>query len=125
MEELLNFILAEMQKIEIPYEFQRWTAPVTYPYFVGEYGSTEPMEESGLEEKTFLITGFSREGMEGLIKADEAIRSEFPPVGGKTAILGNGSGVAVFYAGSMPVDTGEADLKRLQISLTIKFWRVN
>lgn len=43
----------------------------------------------------------------------------------KTAILPNGNGIAVFYAGSLIVPTGNAELKRIQINLTVKEWSVN
>ena len=35
MEEVLNFISVELEKIGVPYEFLEWTQDITYPYFVG------------------------------------------------------------------------------------------
>ena len=41
----------------------------------------------------------------------------------RTAILASGAGVAVFYGNASPVPTGDADLKRIQINLTIKEYK--
>lgn len=124
MIEVLNYIQQEMNKLEIPYEFMLWTAPVTYPYFVGEFSEFESTSEDGLEEKTLILTGTTRNSWIELIEIQEKLNKNFPSVGGKTTILGNGSGVAVFYGTALLIPTGEAELKRLQINLTIKLWKV-
>ena len=36
MEEVLNYLNAELEMVGVPYEFLEWTQAVTYPYFVGE-----------------------------------------------------------------------------------------
>lgn len=41
-----------------------------------------------------------------------------------TAILEDKTGIAVFYTLSMPVPTGVDELKRIQINLKVKEWRV-
>lgn len=56
----------------------------------------------------------------GLENAKEAIERNFS----KTAILPNGNGIAVSYGGALIIPTGDAELKRIQINLTIKEWRV-
>ena len=37
----------------------------------------------------------------------------------------DGSAVAIFYATSLVVPTGDAELKRIQINLDVKEWSVN
>lgn len=37
----------------------------------------------------------------------------------------DGSAVAIFYAGSIIVPTGDGELKSIQINLHIKEWKVN
>lgn len=123
MIELLNFINSELEKVQVPYEFGEWTSTVTDPYFVGEYSEFEPSSESGEEEKTFILNGFTRESALVLEEMKEKIKTAFP-VEGKTAILDNGSGVAVFYSNSFPVPTGEEGLKRIQVNLSVKYWKV-
>lgn len=124
MIELLNFINEELEKVNVPYEYGEWTSEITDPYFVGEYSEFEPSSESGQEDKTFILNGFSRQSALKLEEAKERVKQAFPPIEGKTAILESGSGVAIFYGNSFPVPTGEEGLHRLQVNLTIKIWKV-
>ena len=126
MEEVLNFMNSELGTMGIPYEFLEWTQPVSYPYFIGEYNEFEPILENNDEEKTFILTGFNRgkdarmqlERMKGLIE------KEFDPVNGKIATLNSGSVVAIFYSNSFYVPTGEEELYKIQINLSVKLWKV-
>lgn len=122
----LKIISNAMDELGLAYGFGEYAAvPVVYPYFVGEYSETEPMYEHGLQESTFLITGFSRGSWLALEEAKEKIENYFNRVSGKVVMAENGSAVAVFYANSMIVPTGDAELKRIQINLSIKEWSVN
>jgi hypothetical protein len=94
-------------------------------YFVGEYEESPPMNEDGMQEATFILNAFSRGKYLALEEAKEAIENQFNKVSGKTVIADNGSAVAIFYANSLVVPTGNAELKRLQINLTVKEWSVN
>lgn len=55
----------------------------------------------------------------------EQAKNKIMKLNGKRAILDNGSGVAFFYDGSYAVPIDEPDMKRIQINLIIKEWRVN
>lgn len=119
----LKFISEKLERLKIPYAFEEWTAnEVPDPYFVGEYNEVEgtEREENGYQETTFILTGTGRKWL-GLEQAKEIIENSIT----ETAILPNGNGIAVFYSNSFPVPTGDAELKRIQINLTIKEWRVN
>ena len=119
----LKFISEKLERLKIPYAFEEWTAnEVPDPYFVGEYNEVESTEreENGYQETTFILTGTGRKWL-GLEQAKEIIENNITD----TAILPNGNGIAVFYSNSFPVPTGDAELKRIQINLTIKEWRVN
>lgn len=121
----LKLISDAMQSLGIAYGFMEYNGnPLVYPYFVGEYSESEAITEDGLQETTFMLTGFSRGSWLSLENAKEQIIKYFG-MAGKTAILDNGSGVAVFYDNTLVVPTDDADLKRIQINLTIKEWRVN
>lgn len=98
--------------------------PVVYPYFVGEYQETEPISESGLQESSFILNGFSRDTWLTLEDAKAKIENYFNKVSGKIVMVDDGSAVAVFYASSMIVPTGDAELKRIQINLQVKEWSV-
>lgn len=111
----LNYALVEYPVGENP----------SYPYFVGEYQEIEPMNEDGMQESTFMLTGFSRGTWLELEETKDKISSYFNKVGGRTVIADNGSAVAVFYSNSLVVPTGDAELKKIQINLDVKEWSVN
>ncbi len=115
-----------MDALGLAYGFGEYAAvPVVYPYFVGEYTETEPFSEHGLQETTFLLTGFSRGSWMALEEAKEKIENYFNKVSGKVVMVEDGTAVAIFYASSVIVPTGDAELKRIQINLSIKEWSVN
>lgn len=126
MEEVLGFINKALEDAGVPYEFLEWTQKVTYPYFVGEYSEFEPDNESGEEDKSFILTGFYRgdNARYELEKMRAKIEATFPAIGGKVAALDSGSVVAVFYGNSSYIPTGEEELYKIQINLSIKLWKV-
>ena len=126
MEEVLGFINKVLEDTGVPYEFLEWTQKVTYPYFVGEYSEFEPDNESGEEDKSFILTGFYRgnNARYELEKMRAKIEATFPAIGGKVAALDSGSVVAVFYGNSSYIPTGEEELYKIQINLSIKLWKV-
>lgn len=123
--EALKFISDEIKSVGINYEFGEWSdSPVPDPYFIGEYIETPSLTESGLQEATFILTGTGRSSRLLLEKVKEKVERLFDPVEGKTAILPNGNGLAVFYSDTMTVPVDDAELKRIQINLQIKEWKV-
>lgn len=120
--DVLCFIDKILTSEKINYEFGEWTSDIVYPYFVGEYQESPPINEDGLHEATFILVGFSRGSWLDLENAKETIEKLFSNL---TTILSNGSGVAIFYEGAMIVPTGDAELKRIEIRLNIKEWKVN
>lgn len=123
---VLKAVSDGMQALGIEYGFGEYKAdPVVYPYFVGEYTETEAANEDGMQQSTFILTGFSRGSWLDLENAVQLISDYFHPVEGKIVITETGSAVAIFYANSMTIQTGDAELKREQINLTVKEWKVN
>lgn len=120
----LEYIANLMQSLGVEYQFMRWNDDETLPdcYFVGEYIETESTtkEESGYQESTFILRGFTRKTWLLLEEAKEKIENVVP----KTAILGNGSGIAVFYSSATVVPTNDAELKSIKIDLDIQEWKV-
>lgn len=122
----LKVISDAMTALGLEYSFGRYNKKkVVYPYFVGEYQETESFTEDGLQESTFLLTGFSRDTWLTLEDAKQKIALYFNKVSGKTTIMDDGSAVVVFYAQSQNVPTNDAELKRIQINLNVKEWTVN
>ena len=119
---ILGIIANEMRIIGVPYEFMRWSGKVQYPYFIGEYSETITDSEDGYKESTMIITGTARDSWLELEQYRAKIEEHFPNVYGFRSTTDKGSAV-IFYGNSFPIDTGEADLKRIQINLQIKEWR--
>ena len=120
----LKFVSDFMDGLSIPYDFMEWKGkPPDSRYHVGEAlpVTMTTMEEDGREDATFILRGFTRRDWNLLLKDAQTIKKNLP----RTAILPDGTGIAVFYAGSTPVSTGDAELKSIKINLDIKEWSVN
>lgn len=119
--ESLKFIDEQLSQAGIGYEFGQWSSDeIPDPYWVGEYTESEPLTEDGLHESTMILTGTGTTWL-GLENDKAKIEKTF----GKTAILPGGNGLAVFYSGCFVIPTGDAVMKRIQINLSVKEWRVN
>lgn len=125
-EATMNWFANWMDGLSIPFDFMEWKSKPPDRYFVGEPNEAvmTTMEEDGRQDSTLMLRGFSR--LDGtawrvLHQDAETIRKNLP----QTAILPDGTGVAVFYAGATPVPTGDAQLKSIKINLDIKEWSVN
>lgn len=112
----------KLNKIGVPYEFMRWTSTVEDRYWVGEYMETVTDTEDGYEEGTLILTGTTKGFWSVLMQDREKIKDQFPNVSGLRVPTDNGV-VVFFYDNSFTVDTGEADLKRIQINIHIKMWK--
>ena len=123
MIDILNFIKTGMESIGVNYEFGEWTSDIVYPYFVGEYQESAVDSEDGLQSSTFILTGFSRNTFLELAQEKEKIKAYFSPEG-ITAIAETGNAMAVSYSHSLAIPTGEAELKKLEIYLDCKEWKV-
>ncbi|MBO5208070.1 MAG: hypothetical protein J6B68_01860 [Lachnospiraceae bacterium] len=122
--ESLGIVSEFMESLGLNYEFMEWTSDPVYPYFVGEYQEIPQPNEDGEEESTFILTGFSRDSWIQLEEAKEKIKEHFSKVG-KIVTTESNSAMAIFYANSFPIQTGDAELKKIQINLTVKEWSVN
>ena len=121
-QETLKFISDALANAGINYEFGQWSGEIVYPYFVGEYTESEPMTEDGLLRSTFMLNGFSRSTWLALEQAKETIEKLFS---NSVQVLASGNGVCIFYAGALIIPENDPELKRMQINLTIKEWKVN
>ena len=117
-------INTSMTELGLNYAFMRWEGDIVYPYFVGEYQEVPSMREDGFEESVFILSGWTRGSWAELETAKEKIEKYFNRVSGKTVITDNGSAVAIFYENSMVVPTGDMELKKIEIRLSVKEWKV-
>ena len=123
MKDAMAAIASGMESLGLNYSFMEWEGKPKYPYFVGEYQEAEAATEDGLQETSFILTGFTRGPWAGLEVAMERIRAHFHPVTGLVAAAGS-STAAIFYASAFPIQTGDAELKKMQVNLTVKEWSV-
>jgi hypothetical protein len=123
MSKVRKIIADAMETLGLNYAYLEWLDGPVDMYFTGEYQEGEALDESGQTEISFILTGFARGNIEALEEAKETIKQYFDPVSGMV-IADKESAVAIFYAGSFPVRTMDAELKKIQINLNIKEWSV-
>lgn len=118
----LEYMKNLMQSMGIPYEFMRWNIEPPECYFVGEYleSPSTVREESGKQDSTFILRGFTRGSWLQLEQYKATIEKNCS----RTAILADGSGIAVFYDSATIVPTMDNELKSIKINLSIQEWRV-
>lgn len=119
----LGFIDSCLDELEIPYQFMEWTStPVPDTYWTGEYTEVESLNEDGLEESTFILTGTTNKKYIELESVKQKLKEYFTAYG-KKAILESGSGIVVSYSDSYPIPSIEEGIHRLEVKLKIKEWR--
>ena len=121
---MLKAVKAGMASLGLNYDFMRWRKDPVKLYFVGEYQESPSDNESGLQEATFILNGWTRGGWEDLEAAKEKVENYFNRISGKTVIADNGTAVAIFYENSLVVPTGDDQLKKMEIHLLVKEWKV-
>ena len=118
----LGYIADILSDGDINYEFGQWSStPVPYPYWVGEYTESEAINEDGMQETTFILTGTTRVSWYELEQDKEKIEKLFKNA---TAILPNNNGIAGWYSDALIVPVDDMELKRMQINLSINEWKV-
>lgn len=121
--EALKAVEAGMAALGLNYAFIEWKKKPEYPYFTGEYQEKPSTTEDGLQEADFILNGFTRGSWLELETAKEKIENYFYR-DGRTAIASNGNAVVVSYSNGFVVPTGDAELKRIEIHLDVKEWKV-
>lgn len=124
--EALAYLKGLLESMGIPYEFMQWEWKSGQPpdyYFVGSYieHESQTLEEDGHQEHTFILRGYTRKEWLLLEQAKSKIKKNIS----KTAILPNGNGIAIFYASTTQVPTGDMALKSIKINLSVQEWSVN
>lgn len=122
--EALDYMAAFMEALDIPYDYMEWKGDIPDRYWVGEYQESENdnLEATGYQEASFYLSGFTRVSNLLLEQDKETIKQACRC---HTAIMESGSGIAVSYSTGKPVQTGNAELKRIDITLNIQEWRVS
>ena len=125
-ENALRIISDSMESIGLNYAFMEWIGAPEDFYWIGEYQESEPMFEDGMQESTFILTGFARgiTALADLESAKQKIKEHFHPIGGKKVIADDGSAVAIFYASGFHIRMDDGEVKKIQVNLDVKEWSV-
>lgn len=111
-----------MKNIGVKYFFgQNNQDKITYPYWVGEPSIMDSPYEDGMENHSIILTGFARGNYITLINEFDKIKNHFK----HTIAVNTSSGAVVVFALSdcIPnIPTGDMELKRAEIKLTVKYW---
>lgn len=121
--DVLKLIDTGMTALGLNYGFVEWKGKPVDIYFVGEYQEEPAMSEDGLQEADFILTGFTRGSWDDLETAKENIENYFYR-DGRMTIASSGNAVVISYSNSFVVPTGDAELKRIEIHLDVKEWKV-
>lgn len=117
----LNKLDEQLQALGINYEFGEWKSDIVYPYWVGTFAETPG--ENIEQDTTVTLDGFTRGSYLELLEQKEKIEKKYKH--GVKTILGNGTGIVFLYENALcNIPTGDAELKKIQINLTIKEWSV-
>lgn len=118
----LAYIENLMQGMGIPYAFMEWSEKPPDDFFIGTYieNPSGTLEENGLQETTFILRGYTGGSWLNLETYKDKIEKNLM----KTAILDNGTGIAIFYDSATPVPTGVEGWKSIKINLKIQEWTV-
>lgn len=120
----IKYVSDLMERARVPYAFMEWKDTLPDDLFsVGEIHeiSTPTMEESGKQDVQVFLRLYTKKNWLSLEYAKERIIKSIIP----TAILSDGTGIAVSYDSATIVPTGDAELKSMKINLTIQSWKVN
>lgn len=120
----MKFINDMMNSIGIPFAFMQWNDEIPARYWVGSCIEPESLtrDENGKQDTTLILQGYAgKENWMLLFQDKETIEKH----ASQTAILPDGSGIAVSYEGGDIVPVGDSDIVSMKINLEIQEWRVN
>ena len=83
----LNYVNNLMESLNIPYEFMEWTSDIPETYWIGEYQEIEPLNEDGMEECNFILTGNTKGSFLNLENVKELLKDTLGCDGETIAIL--------------------------------------
>ena len=120
--ESLAFIASTLFKAGIRYAYQRWNGKGADMYWIGSYVEQQYLPEDQSQLTLFLLDGFSTSGSWSRLEAEkETIKASFADV---RELLRSESGISVRVESVQTIPTGTADVKRIEIQLLVKEWRV-
>ena len=120
--ESLAFIASTLFKAGIRYAYQRWNGKGADMYWIGSYVEQQYLPEDQSQTTLFILDGFSTSGSWSRLEAEkETVKALFSDV---RELLTSESGISVRVESVQTIPTGTADVKRIEIQLLVKEWRV-
>jgi hypothetical protein len=120
--ESLAFIASALSKAGVRYAYQRWNESDGDLYWIGSYSEQQYLPEDQSQTTLFILDGFSTSGSWSRLEAEkETIKASFADV---RELLTSESGISVRVESVQTIPTGTADVKRIEIQLLVKEWRV-
>ena len=115
--ELLEAFQSELVKLGISGAFRLYKG-TEYPYLTYEYFETNVTHEDGGTDGELLCEIWTRGLFADLVGIKEKLKKHF-----KQLFIKVGNNVYYFdYASATPDETGDAELKKLQVNITTKYW---
>lgn len=116
--ELLGAFKSALDSLGINAAFRTY-AGSTYPYMTYEYFETDTTHEDGGTTGELLCEIWTRNTFAELIDIKEKLKNYFKQLN----IVIDGNVCHFDYASSSPEETGDAELKKLQVSIATKYWK--
>ena len=118
MKTVLKIMNNELNTLKIPYTFDGWDKEIDLPQFIGEISEVPALDEDGMSEYSFILTGYAlKNNIDYLFNVAEILKKQYKP--SKTI-----NGVVIIYDNFIQIDTNNDELKQIQINLKIKKWSV-
>lgn len=118
MRNVLKIINREINRMNIPYTFEGWEQNLELPHFIGEISETPTLDEDGLSEYTFILTGYAiKNEIDYLFEVAERLKAEYKP----SKVVDR---VVIMYNDTITVETNTDGLFRTQTTLKLKEWSV-
>jgi len=122
--DILKLISTEMRSMNLNYFYMiNDSINIVYPYVTGEYFENDYVDENLTTDGEMILNLWTRSSELSLIELKEQIKNKFRNY--QTVITGiNGKKLAVCinYSRKTPRYTDVEGLKRIEISLQIKYW---
>lgn len=116
MTEILTILNDELEALNIPYTFDEWDNEIELPQFIGEIHETPTNDEDGLNEYSFILTGYGTNYSE-LFEFSDKLKTKY-----KTGAIVNN--IVITYKNTDIIENNTEDLKQIQINLKIKNWSI-
>lgn len=114
---LLTTFQSELVALGIDGAFRLYKG-TKYPYLTYEYFENNVTHEDGGTEGELLCEIWTRGAFADLIGIKEKLKKHF-----KQLFIKVGNNVYYFdFASASPDETGDAELKKLQVNITTKYW---